>query len=108
MPLEEAIIKAADYCIANDILKEFLLKRKKEVVGMLLTEWNWDTALAVREEEGFEKGVEKGMEKGIGIGREEGREESRVDTARRLLSLGVDVNIISQATELPVATIQKL
>ena len=30
---------------------------------MLYTEWNWDTALEVRYEEGVEDGVERGIEK---------------------------------------------
>ena len=30
---------------------------------MLMTEWNWDDALAVRFEEGWEKGQEKGEQR---------------------------------------------
>jgi len=30
---------------------------------MLMTEWNWDDALAVRYEEGYEAGYEQGREK---------------------------------------------
>jgi len=39
---------------------------------MLTNEWNMETALEVREEEGFERGVGVGMEKGVGIGMERG------------------------------------
>jgi predicted transposase/invertase (TIGR01784 family) len=99
-PLKEAIIKAVEDCIAQNILKDILIKLKQEVVGMLLAEWDLDTAMDVCKEESFEEGMEKGMERG--------KVEAKVDTARRLLSLGIDVNIISQATELPVDTILKL
>ena len=34
---------------------------------MLLTEWNWDDALAVRYEEGREEGEEKGQEYVVGL-----------------------------------------
>ena len=64
MDREEAIKQAVKYCLENDILKEFLEQNSKEVMNMLLTEWNWDDALAVRFEEGLEEGLEKGIEKG--------------------------------------------
>jgi predicted transposase/invertase (TIGR01784 family) len=96
MELKAAIRKAVEDCIAQNILRDFLKKHKQEVIRMLLAEWDLDTALAVRGEESFR------------MGKEEGKAEAKVDTARRFLSLGVDVNIISQATELPVETILKL
>ena len=37
---------------------------RASVCNMLMTEWNWDDALAVRYEEGREQGIEQGMEKG--------------------------------------------
>lgn len=52
MPLKEAIKKAVRNCIDNNILKEFLIKHEPEVVDMLFEEWDMDTALKVREEEG--------------------------------------------------------
>ena len=56
---EEAVKKAAKYCRNHDILKEFLDEgNASEVINMLMTEWNWDDALAVRYEEGMERGVE--------------------------------------------------
>jgi hypothetical protein len=45
MSLEEAARKAVEYCLKNDILKEFLEKNATEVLGMLMTEWNIDDAL---------------------------------------------------------------
>ena len=38
---------------------------------MLGTEWDFNTALEVEREEGFEKGLEKGLEEGLEKGREE-------------------------------------
>ncbi|MDR1507448.1 MAG: hypothetical protein LBI67_10150, partial [Treponema sp.] len=55
----------------NNILKEFLEEHSSEVINMLLTEWNWDDALAVREEEGRQEGREEGREEGLEMGREE-------------------------------------
>jgi hypothetical protein len=53
---DEAMRLAIRECIENNILKEFLESHGTEVMNMLLTEWNWDDALAVREEEGREEG----------------------------------------------------
>jgi len=58
MPLKEAIRKAVDDCIKQNALKSFLLKHREEVMGILLTEWDMDTALDVSKEECFEMGVE--------------------------------------------------
>jgi hypothetical protein len=63
-PLEEAIKLAVNYCIDNDILKEFLLENASEVINMLTAEFNMDTALEVAHKEGIEKGIERGLEKG--------------------------------------------
>ena len=59
-PDKEAGMKMAiQYCIEHDIMKDFFEANASEVVNMLLTEWNWDDALAVRWEEGVEKGENK-------------------------------------------------
>jgi flagellar biosynthesis/type III secretory pathway protein FliH len=62
---------------------------------MLVTEWNWDDALAVQREEaleeGLEKGLAKGMEeglvKGFAKGREEGRQEAMAEYAEQIRRL---------------------
>jgi predicted transposase/invertase (TIGR01784 family) len=45
---------------------------------------------------------------GLERGREEGREEAKLESAAKFKQLGVAVEIISQATGLPVETIEKL
>ena len=125
---EEAIKKAIKYCRKHDILKEFLEKNATEVINMLMTEWNWDDALAVRYEEGLEDGLEKGREegrkegrekgledgrkegreKGLEDGREEGLEEGREETARNALAEGVPVELVKKITGLDEEAIRKL
>jgi hypothetical protein len=58
---DEAMKLAIDDCIRHGILKEFLEAHASEVVNMLLTEWNWDDALAVSREEGWEEGRQEGQ-----------------------------------------------
>ena len=50
----------------------------------------------------------KGHEKGRAEGRIEGRIEGKVETARNLIELGLEVEVISKATGLSVEEIQKL
>jgi hypothetical protein len=85
---DEAMQAAINDCIKNDILKEFLETHATEVINMLLTEWNWDDALAVREEEG----------------REEGREE----VARNALLEGASIEFVQKITGLDFETIRRI
>jgi hypothetical protein len=58
---EKAMKRAIEYCIKNDILKEFLEAHASEVVNMLLTEWNTVEYGEVQREEGREEGMERGQ-----------------------------------------------
>jgi hypothetical protein len=59
MPLEAAMKEAVAYCIDHDILGGFLKTNASEVMNMLLTEWNWDDARDVWQEEAGEEGREE-------------------------------------------------
>lgn len=65
MELSQAIAEAVNVCIQNNIMGEFLQKHGSEVENMLFTEWSWEKALEVRDEEAEARGMEKGIEKGI-------------------------------------------
>ena len=70
----------------------------------------WDSVSVERTllDDRFQKGMEEGMEKGRAEGKEEGRAEGRaegmplrsLDIARNLLSLGLPIDQITQATGL--------
>jgi hypothetical protein len=60
----EALKQAIKYCREHEILKKFLEEHGSEVMNMLITEWNWDDALAVRFEDGEKRGREEGREEG--------------------------------------------
>ncbi|GHV50672.1 hypothetical protein AGMMS49579_04620 [Spirochaetia bacterium] len=57
---ETAMRMAINYCIKHDIMKEFFEANASEVVNMLLTEWNWDDAKEVWQEEAREEGEKIG------------------------------------------------
>ena len=59
-------------------------------------------------EEAEQRGLERGREEGRVEGREEGRNETNLDNARNLKTLGVAIDIISQATGLSADVIESL
>lgn len=61
-----------------------------------------DEATKIEEamEEGYEQGLEQGIQKGIQKGIEKGIEQANINNAKNFLKLGVDVEIIVQATGL--------
>jgi hypothetical protein len=59
LTLNEAVEKAVPYCREHDIMKEFLEEHAKEIMSMLTTEWNWDTAKEVWQEEAREEAHEE-------------------------------------------------
>jgi hypothetical protein len=98
--IEAAITQAVEWCIANNILKEFFEQNGSEVINMVFGEWKLEDALVVEREEGREEGLEEGLAKG----HEEGREE----IARNALGEGLPVEIIQKITGLSTETIQSL
>jgi len=59
-----AIQKAIDDCMRQDILRDFLQDNASEVRNMLFTEWNWDTAKRVWQDEAREDGIAIGEVRG--------------------------------------------
>jgi hypothetical protein len=97
---ETAMKMAIKYCIKHDIMKDFLETNASEVVNMLLTEWNWDDALAVQREEGREEGLEKG--------REEGEKTKALETAKNALQEGLAIELVRKITGLDLETVNNL
>ena len=89
---EDAIGRAIDYCIENDILADILIKCKSEVTDMLLTEFDEKLYKKTIYREGYEDGVNKGFERGIS----EAREQAIKNSIAMLKSMNVpDEKIVS-------------
>ena len=67
-----------------------------------------DTAKNQGKEEGLAEGIEIGKKKGRKEGRKEGRIEANTETAQRLLAMGLSVEQVAEATQLPLDIIEKL
>ena len=75
-------------CIKNDILRDYLQRKSKEVINMLIGEYNYETDIAVQRAEEHE------------IAFAQGSHQRALETARNLLQFGLPVENIATATGL--------
>ncbi|MBU5471858.1 hypothetical protein KQI85_16140, partial [Falcatimonas sp. MSJ-15] len=105
--IKTAITNAIDYCIEENIMREFLIKHKAEVFSVCITEFDEKIYEAELREEAREEGRT--------LGREEGREEERIKNIRKTIFLLHRLNFknediireISQTFEIPLETAGK-
>ncbi len=104
--------KAIGYCIAHDVMGEFLSQNGSEVENMLFTKWNMEEALAVTAEEaradGVAEGIARGMKKGIAKGKAEGKEEGKAEERKkviRALDGMLPPEVIAEKLDVPLAEV---
>ena len=71
---------------------------------MLMTEYDYDTDIAVQREEAYEDGLSKGISQGM----KQGAYQEKLETAKNFLSMGLSIEQISRGTGLSLETIQQL
>jgi DNA-directed RNA polymerase specialized sigma24 family protein len=106
--LRTAMTQAIQWCIAHNKIKRFLESNSSEVLNMLITEWNWDKYVEVREREAVEAGLIVGRREGREEGLMKGREKRNEEIARSALMEGLPVETIRKITGLDTDTIQRL
>ena len=67
---------------------------------MLLTEYDYDTDIAVQRQEAYEDGVEKGIS--------QGSQQKAIETAKNFISMGLSVEQVAQGTGLSIETVKSL
>ena len=75
---------------------------------MLLTEYDYDTDIAVQREESLRIGIERGIQRGIQQGFCDGSRQKALQDAGNFKRLGVSIDIITQATGLTKEEVEKL
>ncbi len=107
LPLANAVEKAVNECIRENILADFLRKNKSEVIRVGIFEYDEEKHMQqIREEgqqegreEGRAEGREEGRAEGLAQGRKEGREEGRLsklaDQINHLREKGLSVENIA-------------
>ena len=91
MSIDEAVKKAVDDCIKENILRDFLLKNKAEMIQMSIFEYDEEKHKKFLRQEGFEDGLTQGMERGLEQGLAQGMEFG----LEQGLAQGQEVNLIS-------------
>ena len=69
-------------------------------MSILMTEYDYATDIAVKQEEAFAIGLERGIERGA--------YENKLETAKTFLSMGLTPEQVAQGTNLPLDVVQGL
>ena len=59
-------------------------------------------------DEGYEKGITIGLEQGLERGLERGAYQNKLETARKLITMGLSIEQVVQGTGLPIETVMGL
>lgn len=99
--VEDALEKAIDTCINQDVLADFLKKHRAEVTNMILTTYDKDLYEKTLKENAREEGREEGLMEGRARGRVEGREEGMeyLNQLNKYLLKSKRYNDLERATE---------
>ena len=89
---ENGFTNAVKICIEKGILKEYLQRKSREVINMLVAEYDYDTDIAVQRKESLMIGIQQGFA--------DGAYQTKLETAKNLLKLGLSVENIVRATGL--------
>ncbi len=73
-------------------------------MSILTAEYDFDTAMAVKQEEAYEEGISIGLERGL----ERGAYQTKLETAKLMLGLGIPLEQVQICTSLPLDVIQTL
>ena len=101
---ENGFTNAVKICIEKGILKEYLQRKAREVINMLIAEYDYDTDIAVQREEAGKIAFAKGISQGIS----QGLRQAKLETAKNLFQFGLSVENIAKVTGLTKAEIEVL
>ena len=100
----EGIVEMLNSMEPSDSIYAKIQKRRAEVETMLETEFNLKEYGETLKNEGKEIGKQEGLEEGQKIG----EQKKAVETCKRMLGLGLSLDIIQKSTELSEEEIQKI
>ena len=111
---ENGFTNAVKICIEKGVLKEYLQRKSKEVINMLVAEYDYDTDITVQRAEagriafaeGREQGITQGITQGISQGISQGSRQAKLETAKLLKQLGDSVQKIMQVTGLSKSDVE--
>ena len=104
----EPFTNAIKEAIKKGFLSDYLNRKSTEVQNMLLAEYDYDTDIAVQRREAFDDGISIGRKEGISIGLSQGAYQAKLETAKKLINLGLSRDQIASVTGLSVEEIEKI
>ena len=100
----EPFTTAIKEAIKKGFLSDYLNRKSTEVQNMLLTEYDYDTDIAVQRKEAFEDGISIGRNEGISLG----AHQKAIETAKKFLAMGLSIEQVADGTGLSIEEIEKL
>ena len=97
--IEKAVDIACVECIEKDVLREFLMKNRSEVVGMFLVDYKPSLQRKMDREEAREEGRQEGYQAGISAGENIGFTEAQTQIVKNMLARGMSDEEIIALTE---------
>ena len=98
--IDDPFTAAINMAIDLGVLSNYLERKSTEVRNMLLTEYDYDTDIAVQRKEAFDDGISQGIQ--------QGELQKAIETARNFLSMGLSPEQIAQGTGLSKETIEQI
>ena len=97
---EHGFENAIKECMQHDILREYLQRKSKEIINMLIGEYDYDTDIAVQREEAGKIAFAQGVS--------QGSRQKALETAAAFKRFGFDIDKIAEGTGLTREEIEKL
>ena len=90
LDVRTSVIEAVDECIKEDILSDFFIKHREEVIDVSIFEYDEEGVMEILREEartaGLEEGRAAGLEEGRSAGLEEGRITAAIDAIKNIMT----------------------
>ena len=101
---DNGFTNAVKICIEKGILKEYLQRKAREVVNMLVAEYDYDTDIAVQREEAGKIAFAQGISQGIS----QGSLKAKLETARLMKQANCEIPFIAKMTGLTTVEVETL
>ena len=86
LDVRTSVIEAVDECIKEDILSDFFIKHREEVIDVSIFEYDEEGVMEILREEARTAGLEEGRAAGLEEGRSAGLEEGHIAAIKNIMT----------------------
>lgn len=86
LDVRASVIEAVDECIKEDILSDFFIKHREEVIDVSIFEYDEEGVMEILREEARTAGLEEGRAAGLKEGRSAGLEEGHIAAIKNIMT----------------------